>query len=200
MMTFSRPNPIRFPLLALAAAVASALCQTSAAQVSATAIGPGHTLWAGADYINYNASFPYQSNQRLSGYQFFANYNFTPSAAVEADVRLRNQGSFYGETESSYLMGPQYRSRRFGRAQFYAQILAGMGRIQFPFDIGYGNYFAASPGFGINYRLTRHLQIRAGYDVELWFNSPNVANEPEDPITPSGFHAGLAFNPSGRRR
>jgi hypothetical protein len=98
-MTFSRPNPTRRTLYALAAAVAAAFCQTATAQVSATALGPGHTLWAGAEYVNYNASFPYQSNQRLAGYQFFANYNFTPSAAVEGNVRLLNQNGFHGETE-----------------------------------------------------------------------------------------------------
>jgi opacity protein-like surface antigen len=200
MMTFSKPNSICRLGYALAAAIAAAFCQTAAAQVAASGIGAGHTLWGGAEYVNYSASFPYKSGQRLTGYQFFGNYDFTAHLAAEADVRLLNQSNFYGESESDYLAGPQFRTRRYGRFQFYGQYLAGLGKIQFPFSIGNGNYFAFDVGGGMNYRIAHHWQMRAGYDYEIWFNSPNVANQPDDPITPNGFHAGLAFSASGGRK
>ena len=199
-MTFSKRNSIRCLAYGLAAAIAAVVCQPASAQVAAAGVGAGHTLWAGAEYVNYSASFPYKSGQRLTGYQFFANYDFTPHLALEADVRLLNQSNFNGETESDYLAGPQFRSGRYGRFQFYGQYLAGLGKIQFPFSIGNGSYFAVDVGGGVNYRIARHWQFRGGYDYEIWFNSPNVANQPDDPITPNGFHAGLAFTAAGRRK
>lgn len=96
----------------------------------------------------------------------------------------------------NYLVGPQYRSHSFGKLQLYGQGLVGLGKIHFPFSVGDGSYFALVPGGGINYRLARRWQLRAGYDYEFWLNSPNITAAPAHQITPSGFHAGLAFRPS----
>lgn len=70
-----------------------------------------------------------------------------------------------------------------------------MGKIQFPYSVGNGSCFAVVPSGGVNYRLARRWQLRAGYDYELWLNSPNITNAPAHEITPSGFHAGFAFAP-----
>jgi hypothetical protein len=145
--------------------------------------------------LNFDSSFPYQSNQRINGYGVFADYYFRSHLGVEADARFFTFNGFHGESESNFLAGPQYRSRSFGKLQLYGQGLGGLGRIKFPFSVGNGSYIAVVPGGGADYRLARRWQLRAGYDYEFWLNSPNITNAPAHQITPSGFHVGLVFAP-----
>jgi hypothetical protein len=177
----------------MAALAAGMVACAAQAQVVPSATGPGRALWVGAEYSNINASFPYQSNQRLWGIGGFADYHLAGHFAVEGEARfLRFQG-FYGETEDNYLAGPRYMARRFGKLEPYAQCLAGIGKIQYPFQIGTGSYFAIAPGAGANYRLSRKWTVRGEYEYQLWLNSPNIANEPADQLRPNGFHAGIAY-------
>ncbi len=195
-MTIAISRSTRWRNLSLAMALATAFpAVASFAQATPSATGPDRSLWVGAEYVNVDASFPYQSNQRLTGYGVFANYFFRNHLGVEADARFLSFLSYHGESESNYLAGPQYRSRNFGKFQLYAVGLVGLGNIQFPFSIGNGSYIAVAPGGGAYYRVAGRWQLRIGYDYEFWLNSPNVTNAPAHEITPSGFHAGLAFNP-----
>jgi hypothetical protein len=192
----ARARQTRWRNLSRALALAAFLSAMAAlAQVAPSATRPGRALWVGAEYSNFDSSFPYQANQRITGYGFFADYYFRSHLGVEADARFLTFNSFHGESESNYLAGPQYRSRSFGKLQLYGQGLVGLGKIKFPFSIGNGSYFAVVPGAGVNYRLARRWQLRAGYDYEFWLNSPNITNAPAHEITPSGFHVGLAFAP-----
>jgi len=114
-------------------------------------------------------------------------------SANNADARFLRFNSFYGETEDNYMAGPRYLIRRRGKLQPYAQCLAGMGKIQYPFQIGAGSYLALAPGAGANYRIARRWSLRGEYEYQFWPGSPNVTNQPAHQITPSGFHAGLVF-------
>lgn len=165
------------------------------AQVAPSAYGSGHSLWIGGEYSNVNASFPYQSNQRLSGISVFADYNVSGPVGVEAEARFLRFNSFYGESEDNYLAGPRYVVRRFGRLQPFAKFLVGIGKIQYPFSVGSGSYLALAPAGGVDYRLSRRWAIRAEYEYQFWPGSPGFANEPANQLTPNGFHAGIAFRP-----
>jgi len=175
------------------AVLASLLAASAMAQVVPSAAGPGRSLWAGAEYSNINASFPYNSNQRLWGIGGFADYHVTTHIGVEGEDRFLRFNSFYGETEDNYLAGPRYMVRTFGKFQPYAQCLAGLGKIQYPFQIGNASYFAVAPGAGVNYRLSRRFTLRGEYEYQFWLNSPGFANEPAHQLTPNGFHIGLAY-------
>jgi opacity protein-like surface antigen len=178
----------------LGAAVAAVLLAVAArAQVVPSATGPGRSLWAGGEYSNIQAGFPYQSNQRLWGVAAFADYHFVPHVALEGEARFLRFNSFYGETEDNYLAGPRYEIRSFGKLEPFVQCLAGIGKIQFPFQIGTGSYLAVAPGAGVNYRLSRRWTVRGEYEYQFWLNSPNISGEPAHQITPSGFHVGIAF-------
>lgn len=176
--------------------MAALFCATIVfAQATPSASGPARGFWVGAEYANFNASFPYQSNQRLTGYGVFADYFFRNHFGVEADARFLSFLGYHGESESNYLTGPQYRSRTFGKFQLYGQGLAGLGKIQFPFAIGSGSYFAVVPGAGAYCRIAPRWQLRAGYDYEFWLNSPNVTNTPAHNVMPNGVYIGLGFAP-----
>lgn len=195
-MTITRVRSTHWRNLGMAVALAALSSAIHVfAQAVPSATGPARGLWVGAEYSNFDASFPYQSNQRLTGYGVFADYFFPGHMGIEADARFLSFLGYHGESESNYLAGPQYRSRNFGKFQLYGQGLIGLGRIQFPFSIGSGSYFAVTPGGGFYYRLARRWQLRAGYGYEFWLNSPDVTNAPAHEITPNGFHAGIAFSP-----
>jgi opacity protein-like surface antigen len=188
---------IRLPRLSLSRLVAALgvflFAGLARAQVAPSAIGPSHPLWVGAEYSNVNASFPYGSDQRLWGFGVFADYHLAAHVGLEAEARFLGFNSFYGETEDNYLAGPQYLIARIGNLQPYAQFLVGLGKIQYPFDIGNGSYLALAPGAGVNYRIGRRWSLRAEYEYQLWPGSPNIGNEPAHEITPSGFHVGIVY-------
>ena len=172
---------------------AGLLAVATQAQVAPSAIRSNHGLWVGAEYSNVHAGFPYESNERLWGIGAFADYHITSHIGVEADMRFLRFNSFYGETEDTYLAGPRYLVGTFGKLQPYAQCLVGIGKIQYPFQIGTGSYFAVAPGAGANYRIGSRWSLTGGYEYQSWLDSPGVPGEPAHRIVPSGFHAGFAF-------
>jgi len=166
---------------------------TTSAQVVPSADRGGDRLWLDAEYSNINASFPYQSNQRLSGIGAFADFNWNTHLGVEADARFMPFGGFYGETESSYLAGPKFYYSRLGKFQPYAKGLIGVGRIHYPFDIGDATYLSIAPGAGTNYRIGHNWSLRGEYEYQMWLDSPGYANEPAHQIRPNGFQVGFAY-------
>jgi opacity protein-like surface antigen len=192
-MCFSIRPPRLLSIYGMAALALVLLAGLAQAQVAPSATGPSHSLWVGAEYSNVHASFPYGSDQRLWGFGVFAGYGVASHFSVEAEARFLRFNSFYGETEDNYLAGPRYTIGTFGKLQPYAQFLVGLGKIQYPFDIGNGSYLALAPGAGVNYRMGRRWSLRAEYEYQLWPGSPNITNEPAHEITPSGFHAGIVY-------
>lgn len=150
-------------------------------------------MWVGVEYSNIHAGFPYQSGQRLWGVGGFADYHYNHSIDIEVEARFLRFNSFYGETEDNYLAGPRYLVETLGKCQPYGQFLVGLGKIQYPFKIGSGQYLALAPGGGMNYRISRKWTLRGEYEYQLWPESPNFANEPAHQINANGFHVGIAY-------
>jgi opacity protein-like surface antigen len=181
------------PFICWIALVACLPASSALGQVVPSAIGPSHALWVGGEYSNIEASFPYGSSQRLWGIGGFADYHVNGHIGVEAEARFLRFNSFYGETEDNYLAGPRYMIGRFGKFEPYGQCLVGFGKIQYPFEIGSGTYFALAPGAGADYRISRRWSVRGEYEYQFWLDSPNIVDEPAHQIRPNGFHVGVAF-------
>lgn len=180
--------------IAILAALPGALMLAPArGQVVASAYGPAHALWAGAEYSYFNASFPYQSGQRIGGVGVFADYHVTPIIAVEGDAQFLPFGGFHGVTESSFLAGPKAFFLARGRFRPYGKALVGVGNIHYPFAIGNANYLSLAPGAGTEYSIGRRWSLRGEYEYQMWLNSPGYVNEPNHELTPNGFHIGLAY-------
>jgi opacity protein-like surface antigen len=192
MLLITRLQALR-SICRLTTLAASLLAIATHAQVVPSATSPNHGLWVGGEYSNIHAGFPYQSDQRLWGIGAFADYHITSHIDAQAELRFLHFNSFYGETEDSYLAGPRYVVGRFGKLQPFAQCLAGIGKIQYPFQIGSGSYLAVAPGAGADYRIARRWSLTGEYEYQLWPGSPDIAGEPAHMITPSGFHVGVAF-------
>jgi opacity protein-like surface antigen len=163
------------------------------AQVAPSAFRAADSLWVGGEYANFDASFPYQSHQRLQGIGAFVDFNLNAHLGVEGDARFLSFGGFDGVTESTYLIGPRYRFAKRARLQPYAQALFGVGHIHYPFEIGDANYFALAPAGGISYRLRGQWSLRAEYEYQFWLNSPGYSNQPSHQLRPNGFNLGVAY-------
>ena len=169
------------------------LLVSARAQVAPSAYRATQSIWVGAQYSNINASFPYQSGQRLYGVGVFADFKWNGRLGLEGDARLMHFGGFADSTESSYLAGPKVYFLSRGRFQPYGKFLLGEGKIHYPFQIGNASYFALAPGAGSNYRLSRRWMLCAEYEYQIWHDSPGYANEPKHELTPNGFHVGVAY-------
>ena len=150
-------------------------------------------MWAGAEYSNSDASFPYQSHSRLSGVSVFAEYHRDARVGMAATASFMKFGGFENETETSFLAGPQVRLFRRARFQPFADGLVGVGRIRYPFAIGTASYFAIAPSGGVDYLLHRRWSVRAEYQYQLWLNSPGYSNEPHHPLRPNGIQFGISY-------
>jgi opacity protein-like surface antigen len=166
---------------------------TSPAQSAPSGYQSRSSLWLGAGYSNFAASFPHGSDQRISGYGVVIDYHWMPLLDVEGEGRWLSYGGFQGSTESSYLAGPKYRFHRFHQLQPYAKFLVGEGRIHYPYKIGDAGYFALAPGGGVTYALSPRWAVRADYEYQFWLNSPGFANEPDHPLAPNGVQIGIQY-------
>lgn len=184
----------RFCCMAMPTLLSCTLINTTAwAQVVPSAYGPAQSLWVGAEYSNVRASFPYQSNQRLTGVGGFVELKLNGHFGLEGDARYLRFGGFENSTQSSYLAGPK--AYFFERRKFhpYGKFLVGVGKIHYPYAIGDASYFALAPGAGVGYRFNRRWMLRGEYEYQMWLNSPGYANEPNHGLTPNGFHVGVEY-------
>jgi opacity protein-like surface antigen len=155
--------------------------------------GGAASLWAGAEYANYQAGFPKDSTVRLAGIGAFATYNLNRHYAVEMHARFLNLNSWNGETEQDYLIGPRYSFLRGEKLRPFALFQVGMVKMQYPFQMGSGTSFAMAPAGGVEYRLNRKWSVRGAYEFQMLANSPNFTNEPQFGIHPVGATVGIAY-------
>jgi opacity protein-like surface antigen len=163
------------------------------AQVAPSAASFRGSLWAGGEFSNFSPDF---GPQRLNGAGFYVDLHRSPLIGVEAEGRFLRVNPYFGEHEDSYLIGPHVRFLRHGRIDPYAKILFGIGKITYPFGLGYGTYFAYAPGGGIDYHLSRKISARVEYEYQFWPTAPGAAFSDisgNHGFTPNGFSAGVAY-------
>lgn len=192
-MQFPKGMSALHPIRWIAALMLVSFAASAQGQAAPSASAPHHALWLGGEYSNFKASFPYKSDARLFGIGGFADYHISGQIGLEAEVRLLRFNSYHAESEDNILAGPRYAIRSLGKLQPYAQFLAGLGHIQYPFQIGSGNYLALAAGVGANYRISPRWILRAQYEYQLWPDSPNIVNEPAHQLTPNGFQVGISW-------
>lgn len=168
------------------------LCASSLmAQVVPAAKGGDTRFLVGGEYYYFKTDFP--STVKMHGIGAFADYHFSPRFAVEGEARFLNFGSFHGENEKTYLVGPKIYLRPYARLKPYGKFLFGHASIQYPFSIGKGSYFAYAPGGGIDYRVQRNWYFRAEYEYQFWPSAPGISGQPSNELKPNGLSVGFAY-------
>jgi hypothetical protein len=180
------------------------------AQSSQSAIGGDGTIWAGAAASVFSPDFGcshdmvFACSHDVIGPAVFFNVNLTSRISSEGEARWMEWNGLSGEKESNYLIGPRYRLYRHDRYSLWLKAMFGGGWIT---TSGYpqqgslkGSYLAYAPGGTLEYRLSRHWNLRADYEYQFWpsFGGPTtykngVAVVHDHGISPNGFTVGAAW-------
>ena len=166
-------------------------CVRLHAQVAPTAYDRHLNLWAGMEYSNFQPD--YSPSDRLSGLGFYLDWSVNNHVAIEGEMRFLHFNGTAGETQDHYLIGPKLAWQHWDKLKPYAKILVGLGRNNFPYDIGYGKYFALAPGGGVDYELSRKWAVRADYEYQFWPAAPAVPGQNNNGMNPNGFSVGIAY-------
>jgi opacity protein-like surface antigen len=140
----------------LLALLAFACIAAAQAQGLPAASGPGTFISVGAGYSFVQADY---GQRTLGGGMAFVDIHPTWRFGLEGEARLLRMNTSEGVTESTYLAGPHIYIRP-GRLRPYVKILAGAGKISFPFGYGQGTYFAYAPGVGVDYLVNDRWSLR----------------------------------------
>ena len=131
------------------------------------------------------------SDGREEGLAVYADLDLPKHLGIEALYRNASIPTPHDIGENHVLIGPRFSVRR-GRFIPYGKALVGSGTINF--QQGYyqsassQSYLTYAFGAGLDYHLTRHLNIRAlDFEYQLW---PHF--QPHG-LTPTGFSAGAAY-------
>jgi Outer membrane protein beta-barrel domain len=167
------------------------------AQVAESARGGNATVWVGGEFSSFNPD--YDSQSRIVGPGVFGDFNLTPKLGIEGEARWLHWNGTSGQTNSDYLGGVKYRLFKIQKLSIDAKFLVGGVWIRYPSNIGTGSYFAYAPGVFGEYRLTRRLAVRGGYEYQILPSAPGFPGQPSNGLTPNGFSVGVSYRLLGVR-
>lgn len=170
---------------------------TIASQAQATPMAKrlGHVqVGAGFSFAvpDYGATY-------IKGYTIYGDADLWHRLGLEADAHLLNVLTPTDIGENTFLIGPRFSLVRQGRLNAYVKALGGIGRFQYqsgryqpPHTDTFGVF---SLGGGIEFRASRHLNIRAiDIEAQRWpgYGTPGF---PANGLTPfvTTFGAAYAF-------
>jgi opacity protein-like surface antigen len=165
------------------------------AQALPTATSAG-VLQAGGEF-NY-ADSDYVP-QKIKGGGAYVNFDFKYHYGIEAEFHQINDSGVTTQIyERTYEIGPRY-VLHFGRIEPFAKIMYGRGVFNYPLvpsltpggpSQGHAAnlaYNIAAAGIGVDYRLTRSINVRVEYEFQKWFGFP-----PND-LSPQVLGIGAAY-------
>ena len=126
------------------------------AQALPTATGPESTLQVGGGFSGYHIDY---GRRWLGGTSAWIDYKPLIHFGIEGEARSLRYNQDLGVHGSTFLAGPRVVLHR-GAAEPYFKVLAGTGRLTFPFEYAHGNYFVVAGGGGIDLRLGSRISVR----------------------------------------
>jgi hypothetical protein len=166
------------------------------AQVAESVHGGGSTLWVGGEFGSFNPD--YDPRSRIVGPGVTVDYNFTPKIGVIGEMRWLHWNGDQSQTQSDYFAGAKY-TFHYRRFSFSPKFVLGGVWIKFPASVNAtGSYFAYAPGGFVDYRVSRRVSVRGGYEHQFLPSAPGL-NGHSDGLTPSGFTVGVNYRLIGVR-
>jgi hypothetical protein len=160
------------------------------AQALPTASGPGAYVIVGGTFSDFQADY---GRQAITGAGVYVDSNLFWRFGLETEAR-RMVYPNSSQRQSTLLAGPRwsFRPKRFVP---YVKVLAGGGRLDFPYGYGYGNYFVVAPGAGVDLCLGQRVRVRvADFEYQMW---PGFSY---GSLHPYGVSAGISFQVLGSSR
>jgi hypothetical protein len=128
----------------------------------------GGSISAGIGGVVTNPDYG-QSN--IEGLTFWSDFDFLYHYGVEGEIHyyVRTPSDI---SEDTYMVGPRA-LYRYKKIDAYAKLMFGLGR--FGTQSGSfanpqtGSYFTYAPGVGVDWHVTRHINIRAiDFEIQKW--------------------------------
>lgn len=182
------------------------LCLTTSflaanAQVHEAAVGSSPHLWIGVEGSDFRTDYNPIAG-RLYGIGVYGDYDLKRHFGLEGEVRFLNFNKPSGQTQKSFLAGPNVPIYRWHQFTGNVKLLVGLGTITFPYygnsqiPIGNGSYFEFEPGGNVEYRLTPRLKLRGEYEYQLLPTAPGfvITNPyPSNGLSQSGYSGGISY-------
>lgn len=166
------------------------------AQATYTASRAGD-LQVGAGFVVGNSNFLTPelggTGESLRGLNLYSTFDFRKH--IGADLEFRQASPSYGENvyERTYEAGGRY-VYPVGRLRPYGKVLYGRGVFNYPHNVANLAYNLLSLGAGLDYQLSRQLNVRIDYEHGHWFGFPLQA------LSPNIVSIGVAYHFSGEGR
>ena len=195
-MRFTRQLP-RCAAGLLTALLTAGLAHPLFAQASYTATRVGD-LQVGAGVSlgqsNYDSPTLGGTGERLRGFNLYSTFDFREHFGVE--VNFRQTAPTYGENvyERTYEAGGRYVYPIGLRLRPYGKLMYGRGVFNYPNNIANLAYNLGVVGGGLDYRLTRTINVRADFEHGRWFGFPLA------PLQPNVLTIGVAYHFAGEHR
>ena len=138
--------------------------------------------------IGYSIARPDYSQGTFQGVSGYATYDFTPHFGLELMFHQVNTRKEDQQYERTYEVGPRY-VRHFGRFDPYVRPAYGRGVFNFPNGVANLAYNMFTVAGGVDVHVLRHVNARAEYEAQHWFNFP-----PNGSLSPSVFTVGAAYH------
>jgi hypothetical protein len=142
-------------------ALCAGLTGLAAAQVQPGGDQGGLTVSAGATGTGYYVQY---GERKMAGITGFVDADTRRRLGIEAEgrwIEFNQSANVHAET---YSIGGRYHFN-LGRFQPYAKGLVGFGDFNFPYNLATGRYLVVTAGGGVDFRLSRRIQLRA-VDIE----------------------------------
>ena len=147
---------IRLRLSCLLLFCATAGERRTQSQALPTATGPASSLQVGLGMSGYHIDY---GQRWLGGPLVWLGYKPLMHLGVEGELRSLRYNQDLGVHASTYLLGPRFTlHRRF--CDPYVKVMAGSGRLTFPYSYAHGAYFVVAAGSGVDVRVGERLQLR----------------------------------------
>jgi hypothetical protein len=132
---------------------------------------------------------------RLYGVGAFVDVRFTRWFQAEAEGRWLRFNEYEGISEDNYLIGPRLPIHhfRFLNATPYGKVLAGISRMNFEDNGGWGNYAALAYGGGVDFKLNKRFTARGDFEYQQWLRWPNIPGIQNSPLFPYGASVGVGY-------
>lgn len=141
------------------------LAHAAPAQVVPTADAGSMRLSAGGTLSGYYLDY---GEQKLFGPSLFVDADTFRHFGVEGEARWLTFHQTNDKHATTYLIGPRY-SRHYGKFEPYVKVLLGVGRFNFPYNLGTDNCLVVAPGAGVDFQLSRRISWRAAdFEYQIW--------------------------------
>jgi hypothetical protein len=121
--------------------------------------------------VGFSTAIPDYSTDKFNGIGAYADFDFTPHWGIEGEFHYVKGPAPVDMYEKTYEIGGRYH-RTYGRVVPYAKAMYGRGVFNYQYGVANLAYNMFAGGAGIDYKLLRHVNLRADFEYQHWLGFP----------------------------